>query len=219
MNTLQATYFDQNFSSTFYLHPEEAGLPAPNAAASASKSLQRLKRTPFQTPGSPAPRDRSSSERDLHHVRGASHSEHLNRADEQRTGFQEAEQDQQQQQRGMHSVLNSDEHADEQQQQEEMHLNGSHGHEDDLLQYEDAQEQAQAKQIFSLDRYFLPLKSRPNGQAKHATSRSPAQDNSLRGSPQEVGHTAMQLSNADAAGREIEDELLLTIEEQDQALR
>ena len=212
---LQATYFDQNFSSTFFLHPEEAGLPAPNAAASASKSLQRLKRTPSHTPEAPSARDQSSSERDLHHVRGASQSEHPNRADEQRMGFQEAEQDQQHRK---HGVPDSDEHADEQ-QQEEMHLNRSHGHEDDLLQYEEAQEQAQAKQMFSLDRYFLPLNKQPNGQAKHATLHSPAQEDISKGSPQEFGRTAMQLSNADAAGQEIEDELLLTIEEQDQALR
>ncbi len=212
---LQATYFDQNFSSTFFLHPEEAGLPVPNAAASASKSLQRLKRAPSQTPEALASRDRSSSERDLHHVRGSSQKEHATRAEEQRAGLQEAEQ---QQQHAMHELQDSREHADEQ-QQEEMQLNRSHEHEDDLLHYEDAQEQAQAQQDFSLDRYFLPLKKQPNGQAKHATLRSPAQDDVLKGSPQEFGKTAMQLSNADAAGREIEDELLLTIEEQDQALR
>ena len=214
-SSLQAAYFDQNFSSTFFLHPEEAGLPMPSAAASASKNLQRLKRNPSQLPEAQTTHDRSSSDRTPRSARvGFESEEHTDRRHEQSMGSQEAEQQQQSQ---IHAVEGSHEKAHEQ-RQEGMPPDRPHGHEEAPAHYEKAEEQAAAKQMFSLDRYFLPLKKQPNGQAEHAMLHSPAQEDFLQGSPQDFRDTAMQLSSANAAGKDIEEELLLTIEEQDQAL-
>ena len=193
---LQATYFDQQFSSTFFLHPEEAGLSLPTRAAPASKSLQRLKRNPSQLSGAQATQEEFKSD-----TRGGPESEQSGGADEHSMEVQTAEQP--------HDLADG-------QQQEEMHLEGRSGRGPAFP--ESTKQEAKDMHMFSLDEYFLPLKKQPNGQAQHPTLSSPAQDEFLRGSPQEYGDTAMQLSTADAAGREIEEELILTIEEQDQAL-
>ena len=215
-SSLQATYFDQNFSSTFFLHPEEAGLPLPSAAASDSKGLQRLKHNPSHLPEAQTSHATICSDRNLYSARvGFESDEHADKRRERSVGSQEAEQ---QQQSLIHAVLGSHERADEQ-RQEAMQPDRSPEHEEAPVQHDSAEEQAAAKQMFSLDRYFLPLKKQPNGQAEHAMLHSPAQEVFLRGSPQEFRNTATQLSSTDASGREIEEELLMTIEEQDQALR
>ena len=213
LSPLQATYFDQQFSSTFFLHPEEAGLPFHEAAASASKSLQRLKRNPSQLSEAQATQGNLSSDRDVHPTRGGPESEQNGGGVEQRLGSHEAEQ----QQHLVHAGLAPDVHADGQ-RQGRMQLSESHRHEKNPIFHQSPEKEAEDRQKFSLDKYFLPLKKQPNGQAQHPTLNSPAQDEFLRGSPQDFGDTAMHLSSADAAGREIEEELLLTIEEQDQAL-
>lgn len=213
-SSLQATYFNQNFTSTFFLHPEEAGLPLPSAAASASTGL---KRNPPHIPEAQTSHDTMSSDKHPYSARvGFESEEHTDRMHHRSMGSQEAEQ--QQQQSLTHAVLGSHEKADEQ-RQEGTQRDRSPGHEEAPAQHGNAEEQAAATQMFSLDRYFLPLNKQPNSPAEHAMLHSPAQEDFLRGSPQEFRDTAIHLSSADAAGREIAEELLMTIEEQDQALR
>ena len=193
-------------------------MPVSSAAASASKGLQRLKRTPLPLPGAQSSRDcGTSSDRGLHHTRQGSEQQQTERGSQQRMPLHEAEP----QQDIRPAIPEPHEQADGQ-QHDEMQVEGHvqelekefafHGH---------AEEQTEGNDMpaFSLDRYFLPHTRKANSQAQHPNLCSPAEDELFQSSPQHYVGPAMQLSHANAANKDIEEELLTTIEEQDEALR
>ena len=218
MTCLQAAYFDQNFSSTFFLHAEEAGLPVSSAAASASKGLQRLKRTPFPLPEAQSSREcGTGSDRGLHHTQQCSEQQQNEKGSQQRMLLHDAEPQQDIRQ----AIPEPHEQADGTQHDEMQLERHVQEHEKEFAFHGHAEEQTEGNdtQAFSLDRYFLPHNRKANSQAQHPNLCSPAEDELFQSSPQRFGGPAMQTSHANAAYKDIEEELLTTIEEQNEALR
>ena len=199
---MQATYFDQNFSSTFFLDPEEAGLPAAPTPPAATKGLQRLKRTPQLLP-------------DEHHE-DSPEPQHSSRGHQITAKHQEMHQ----QREILHASLEPREDTDDSQQQQDLQQSPADHH-------NDAEAQAQGHEelpAFSLDHYFARLQKQPLGQGRHGVHDGPADDELLgahrqqaQGSPPLV----LQLDSVKASNghREVEEELLMTIEEQDEVIR
>lgn len=218
MTCLQAAYFDQNFSSTFFLHPEEAGLPVSSAAASASKGLQRLKRTSLPLPEAQSSREcGTGSDRGLHHTRQRSEQQQTERGSQQEVmPLHNAEP-----QQDIRQAIPEPHKQADGQQHEEMQLERHvQEHEKEFAFHGHAEEQTEGNEMpaFSLDRYFLPHNRKANSQAQHSNLGSPAKNKLFQSSPQQFGGPAMQPSHANADYKDIEEELLTTIEEQNEAL-
>lgn len=221
MASVQATYFDQNFTSTFFLDPAEAGLPAAPASASGAKSLHRLKRTPLPLPDSLPQRDRDRPDRSTHQGYDGQQPERTNSANKPETAAQDAEQRQL-----MQAILEPHERADEAQQEQQHQPGSARGQGNHQRAHEDADEPHDGHDLpaFSLDKYFLPLKKQPFSQAKHSKHSQSGQDELLQVPKQQlegpqIGSHHMASPQARAGQRDIEDELLTTIEEQDQVIR
>ena len=199
MHPVQATYFDQNFSSTFFLDPEEAGLTAAPASASASKGLQRLKRTPQPLPAAQPARDSAISDQAV-------------RYDENDSPAQCADRDSTpnaERQQLMQAILDPHEHAVNQQheQGQVQQPGGAEARRAHLQSNAEQEERDREMPAFSLDRYFAPLKQPAFRSA----------DQQQQGSANK--HAEAPVPYASPSRREIEDELLMTIEEQDQTIR
>ena len=199
---MQATYFDQNFSSTFFLDPEEAGLPAAPTPPAATKGLQRLKRTPQLLP-------------DEHHE-DSPEPQHSSR------GLQSAakHQDMHQQQEFLQASLDAHEDTDDPERQQDLQP-APVGHHADA----DMKTQGHAElPAFSLDHYFARLQKEPLGQGRHGVHDRPADNeppDAHRQRAQGSPSLDLQLDPVKASNshREVEEELLMTIEEQDEVIR
>ena len=199
---MQATYFDQNFSSTLFLDPEEAGLPAAPTPPAGTKGLQRLKRTPRPLPDeqhedSPEPQHSSRGQQPM-----AKHQE-MHR-----------------QREFLQAGLEPHEAADDPQQQQDLQQATVDHHADANAQTQGRNELP----AFSLDHYFARLQKQPLGQERHGGHDRPADDELLGAHRQQVlGSPPLDLQldtvNASNSQREIEEELLTTIEEQDEVIR
>ena len=199
MHVAQATYFDQNFSSTFFLDPEEAGLTASPAPASASKGLQRLKRTPQPLPAAQPARDIAASDRAVRYAENDSPAQCAVRDSTPNVDRQQL----------MQAILDPHDHAGDQ-QHEQGQAQQPGGAEAQGAHLQSNAEQGKGDQelpAFSLDRYFAPLKQPAFRSA----------DQQQQGSANK--HAEALLPYASPSRREIEDELLMTIEEQDQTIR
>ena len=199
---MQATYFDQNFSSTFYLDPEEAGLPAAPTPPTATNGLQRLKRTPR-----PPPDERHEDSLEPQHSS---------------RGFQSTAKHQgmHQQQEFLQASLDAHEDADDQQQQQDLRP-APVGHHADADTKTHGHEELPA---FSLDHYFARLQKQPLGQGRHGVHDRPADNEALDAHRQQAQSSPpldLQLNpvKANDSQREVEEELLMTIEEQDEVIR
>ena len=199
---MQATYFDQNFSSTFFLDPEEAGMPAAPTPPAATKGLQRLRRTPRPLP-------------DEHHE-DSPEPQHSSRGHQPAAKHHEMHQ----QREFLHASLEPHEDADDSQQQQDLQQAPVDHH-------ADAEAQTQGREelpAFSLDHYFARLQKQPLGQGRHGLHGRPADNELLGAHGQQVQGSPphdLQLHPVKASNghREIEEELLMTIEEQDEVLR
>ena len=199
---MQATYFDQNFSSTFYLDPEEAGLPAAPTPPTATKGLQRLKRTPRPLP-------------DEHHE-DSPEPQHSSRGQRPKAEHQ----DMHKQQDFLQKSLELHEDADDLQQQQDLQ-------QAPVDHQTDAEAQTQGREevpAFSLDHYFLRSQKQPLGHGRHGMHDRPAEIEPLQPRGRQAQGSPLldlQLAPVKASNsqREIEEELLTTIEEQDEVIR